>query len=187
MLKMGDLFVKRNSNYLNVKFLLFIGISVCFIGAIFSFSPPPYHVSYTEISYKKESKQLTFSIEVFTDDLETAIKLEYKPEKFFLGGKDLSDSTELYIQSYINNKVTVIMDGMVLKQRSYLPTESNPDRTTIYFEYVDIPPFTSLAFYSEVLINLFKDQQNIVEFQANGEKKKALLTIEKTNVTWTNN
>jgi len=152
--------------------------------SLLSLAPHPYHVSYTEIEYKKESKTLTFSIEVFTDDLENAIKLTYQPEKFFLGSDSLKPETEILIQKYILDKTTLLIDGIVLKGASFLPSECNPDRTVIYFQYNDLPPFSSFSFYSEVLLTLFKDQQNIVEFRNGTSKEKALLNSDKKSVTW---
>lgn len=167
----------------NLVILLMVFISVPLFWAL---APHPYHVSYTEIEYKKSEKTVTFSMEVFTDDLENAIKLNYKPDKFFLGGEVLSDSNELLIQQYVKEKVTVLIDGIILKEYNFLPSESNPDRTLIYFQFTDLPPFGGLTFYTEVLNHLFADQQNIVEYKKGNETFKALLNKEKTNATWKN-
>ncbi|MFT4753094.1 MAG: hypothetical protein ACI85Q_000630 [Salibacteraceae bacterium] len=158
-------------------FLLILGLS--------SSTPHPYHVSYTEIEFKEESRNLTFSIDVFTDDLETAIKLDYKPEKFFLGEGTINSANDSLIQLYVQNKTTILMDGVVLKGFSFLPTESNPDRTTIYFQFTDLPSFSSLTYYTSVLNHVFQDQQNIVAYKRGTQTQKALLSSEKTNATWT--
>jgi len=171
-------------NFLTSKHLSLIILMVVVSTPFFSFKPHPYHVSYTEINYKKEHKNLTFSIEIFTDDLETEIKLLFKPNKFFLGGDSLTDSTQLYIEQYVKIKTSVIVDGIVLKDFQFLPTESNPDRTIIYFELTDLPNFKSLAFYNEVLTNIFANQQNIVEFLHGSKKEKSLLNRDKTSATW---
>ena len=178
---LNQFFDKRKRSNLNAISGLLL---MTFITLIFSFTPHPYHVSFTEINYKKESQNLTFSVEVFTDDLEMAVKLDYKPEKFFLGTESLSDSTEILIQKYISSKTTVIIDGIVMKELNFLPSESNPDRTTVYFELTDLPNFKSFAFYNEVLVSTFPDQQNIVEFTHSGKKEKALFDKEKTSSTW---
>ena len=151
---------------------------------IFSFVPHPYHVSYTEIFYKKDAHQLTFSVEVFTDDLELALKLDSKSETIYLGTSPVSDSTEILIQKYLSKNISVIIDGIVLRQLTFLPTESNPDRTTIYFEIIDLPNFKSFAFYNEILINTLPDQQNIIEFNHSGKKEKVLFDKGKTSETW---
>ena len=180
----NQIFDKRNMLSLNdTKPTQLVGLITVFI-ALLSFLPHPYHVSYTQVDYKPVAKELTFSIELFTDDLENAIKLDYKPEKFYLGGATVSDSTEILLQKYIMDKLTVIMDGVVLKKPIFLPSQSTPDRTTIYFEFTDLPKFQSLTLYSELLTSLFKDQQNIIEFNNESKKEKALLTLKKTNVTW---
>jgi len=177
-------FVKRSGSYLSVKNGLVLGLSLSLIIGLASFIPHPYHVSYTEINYKKETHNLTFVFEVFSDDLENAIKLDYKPEKFFLGSDSLPETTEILIQQYIKDKTTIIIDGIVLRDFKFLPSQSTPDRTTIYLELTDMPNFKSLAFYNEILTNIFLDQQNIIEFTYANKIEKALLTKEKTSVTW---
>ena len=164
--------------------LVFIFVHILIILPLYAFTPHPYHVSYTEIDYNATEKVITLSLEVFTDDLETAIKLEYKPEKFFLGSETVGEAEEILIQKYVLDKTTFLIDGIVLKNAEFLPSESNPDRTMIYFQYTDLPPLTSVTFYSEILTSVFTDQQNIVEFRSGTKKEKALLTTEKTNATW---
>jgi hypothetical protein len=181
---LDQLFVKRMGSYLNVKKSIVLMISVVIFSTISGFSPHPYHVSYTEINFEKDSRSLTFVMEIFTDDLENAIKLEYKPKKFFLGNDSLTDSANIFIERYISERVTIIIDGIVLKDLQFLPTESNPDRTTIYFELTSLPNFKSFAFYNEILTNTFLDQQNIVEFKYDDKREKALFTKEKTSATW---
>jgi hypothetical protein len=177
-------FDKRVFNSLKINKTVFWGIFMITFFSILGFAPHPYHVSYTEINYKPEQNRLTFSVEIFTDDLENAIKLEYKPDQFFLGEKNLSLATEQIIQKYITNKISIIIDGIVIKSPHFLPSESNPDRTTIYFEYTDLPPFSSFSIYIEALNNIFKDQQHIIEFKSPQLTEKALLNIEKNNATW---
>ena len=80
--------------------------------------------------------------------------------------------------------MTIIIDGIVIKSPHFLPTESNPDRTTIFFEYTSLPPFSSFSIYTEVLNQIFKDQQHIIEFKSPKLTEKALLSIEKNNATW---
>lgn len=173
-------------NWLNGKKWIIPAVLLLSLPLIYGFGPHPYHVSYTEIEYKKADNTLTFSIEVFTDDLENAIKIEYQPEKFLLGSDTLSVPEENLVQSYIKENLTIILDGVVMKGFDFLPTESNPDRTIVYFQMQDLPPFDGLTFYSEILTSLFKDQQNIVEYKRGEQKVKALLTNEKKNVTWKN-
>lgn len=168
-----------NGNFITFSLLFILGLM-----PLFSFAPHPYHVSYTEIDYNKSERTLTFSLEVFTDDLENAIKISYKPSKFFLGSDSLSDSTEKLIQQYVSEKTTLVLDGNVFKGAEFLPTESNPDRTIIYFQYTNLPPISSIAYYSEVLTSIFKDQQNIIELRNGNTKEKALLSQDKKSVTW---
>lgn len=179
-----QLFDKRSLNsFKRLNWTHTLLFSFVFMVAL-SFVPHPYHVSFTEIVYKKDTQQLTFSIEVFTDDLEMALKLDTKSEAINLGSDPISDSTEALIQNYIRKNISVITDGIVLRQLHFLPTESNADRTIIYFELTNLPNFKSFAFYNEILINTLPDQQNIIEFNHSGKKEKALFDNSKTSQTW---
>tara|TARA_R110002050_G_scaffold297339_2_gene458604 strand:- start:7330 stop:7893 length:564 start_codon:yes stop_codon:yes gene_type:complete len=184
MWNLGQFFVKQNIGYLNGKKTFLFGLVWFTLFSFISFIPHPYHVSYTEINYKAASNNLNFAVEVFTDDLENEIKLQYHPEKFFLGNDTLSDSAQTLIEKYVLDNIHIIIDGIVLKQVQFLPVETNPDRTTIYFELNDLPHFKSFAFYNEMLTRTFLDQQNIVEFKYGQKKEKALFTKEKTSATW---
>ena len=144
----------------------------------------PYHVSYTQIEYKKETQNLTFSMEVFTDDLETALKMKYKTDKLFLGSNSITPKNDSLIFEYIKDQTTILIDGVVWKGYDFLTSESHPDRTIIYFQFNDLPPFSSLTFYATILNEIFTDQQNIIEYKQKNSKHKALLTSKKTNVTW---
>ncbi|MGB1002585.1 MAG: DUF6702 family protein [Salibacteraceae bacterium] len=179
-----QIFEKGFWNSLNGNKSIFVVTFLLGTTFLLSFAPHPYHVSYTEIEYKKTDNTMTFSVEVFTDDLESGIKLNYQPEKFQLSTSNIDSTNERLIQKYILDHFNIILDGIVFKQIEFLPTESNPDRTVIYFQITNLPPFHGLTLYSELLTSLFNDQQNIVEFKYNSTTEKALLTKAKKNVTW---
>ena len=149
-----------------------------------SFIPYNNHVSYTEITYDKSIKTISFTLEVFTPDLEKAIQLEFTAHDFVLGKDSISNSLEKFIQAYINQKTTIIIDGIVLKQAVFKPSTSQANRTIIQYSFTDIPPISSLSIYSEILTSVFTDQQNIVELISNESREKALLTNSKLNHTW---
>lgn len=175
---------KRIFQSVNTQKNTFGGLLLLIFIVFSGFAPHPYHVSYTEIEYKPREHRVTFSIEIFTDDLESAIHLELKPEKFFLGQEDLPKETEALIQEYVNQKLSVIIDGIVIKSPQYLPTQSNPDRTIIFFEFMDLPEFSSFSVHFQLLNHLIKGQQNIIEFKSPQITGKELLSIEKNNATW---
>jgi len=184
MWEFNQKFDKRVFHGVNTQKMTIGGLLLFLIFAFSAFVPHPYHVSYTEIEYKPQQHRVTFSIEVFTDDLEKAINLEFKPEKFFLGQDELSEETETLIQKYVAQKLSVIIDGIIIKSPQYLPSQSTPDRTTIFFEYTDLPEFSSFAVHFQLLNHLYKGQQNIIEFKSPQLTGKELLTIEKNNATW---
>lgn len=180
----NQLIDKRVVQRLNWLKWHYIGLISILFFTLYAFTPNPYHVSYTEIDYNENLKTISFTVEVFTDDFEKAILLEYKPDQIIIGVDSLPPPSELYIQLYITDKMTIIIDGIVLKQPTFKASQSNPERTIIQFSYTDLPPFKSLSVYSEILTTVFTDQQNILEFAYKETKEKALLTKSKLNHTW---
>lgn len=179
-----QLFDKRGLSSMKEIKTPFLGVLFLISVILFSFTPHPYHVSYTEINLHNEKSELTLSIEVFTHDLESAIKLEFKPESFSIGNDSIGEASEKLIRNYVKSNFTVIIDGIVLKDYVFQPSKTTPKRTVTFFSLTDLPNFKSLSIYSEILINLFPDQQNIIEFNSKNGQQKSLLSNKTTSATW---
>lgn len=180
----NQLIDKRIVNRLNWLKLLYFGLISFSISVLYGFVFSPNHVSYTEIKYEKNQKSLSITLEVYTNDLETAILLNNKPDTFVIGIDSLPAPSEQYIQAYITNTMTIIIDGIVIKQPKFISIKSDPKRTIIEFSYTDLPPFKSFSIYSEVFTSIFPEQQNIVVFNHQDIMQKALLTKSQLNHTW---
>lgn len=148
-------------------------------------APHPYHVSYTEINTTDSS--ITIALEVFTDDLQLAVKQAYQPEKYFLGADSISAEGQKLTRDYFSSVFQIVVNGKPLNDIVFFEIESNPDRTTIYVEFKNTVAIKSLAIKNSVLINVFSDQENIIEAKNQNNTEKALLHKGKEIATFTYN
>jgi hypothetical protein len=142
----------------------------------------PYHVSHTEIHTTDSS--ITFVIEVFTDDLEFAVKQLLQPEKYFLGDT-LSQSSFDLTEKYYAHVTQIVVNGKPLNEVLFFDVQSTPDRTTLYVEVKNTATIQSFALHSTLLIDAFSDQENIVELHHKDSIQKALLHKGKATATFT--
>lgn len=153
------------------------------IAIISSFTLHPYHVSTTEIAYKEGVNTLTFSTEIFTNDLESAVKKVHPDQKFFLGTA-LPHATELLLQEYIKSHISIRINEVEITDLDFLPAESNPDRTTVYFQLTNLPELTKLSYASTLLNHYLPDHTNIVSFLYRGRVLKATLGMNNSLIDW---
>ena len=78
---------------LNKTFLLF------FIIPLLSFTSHKYYLSLTQINYKTESKSIQIIINVFMDDIETALNKDYAIDLQLTTKKELPDN-DVYFKKY---------------------------------------------------------------------------------------
>ena len=164
----------RFARYFSLVIILVLGASM---------TPHPYHVSYTQIHYYGKKDHITVSVEMFTDDLEREVKTMYHLDKLFLGDS-LTPTSDSAITAYCMEHLNIYTDEKKLSTPIFLPSESNPDRTTIYFEFENVVPFNTLTLRCNLLTSLFKDQQNIIEVNFDSIQKKALLNSKSTVQSW---
>ena len=145
--------------------------------------PHPYHVSYTEVNTTDSS--VTVALEIFTDDLQLAIKQTYQPEKYFLGNDSISAKGQALTKQYFNSVFKIVINGKALNNILFFGIDSNPDRTTLFVEFKNMENIRSLAIHNQALLNVFADQENIIEAKHLNISEKALLHKGKEVATFT--
>jgi len=73
-----------------------------FIIPLLSFSIHKYYLSLTQIEYKSETKSVQIIINVFMDDIETALNKEYSIDLQLTTKKELKDN-DVYFKKYLEN------------------------------------------------------------------------------------
>lgn len=139
-----------------------------------------FYVSVTNVGYSEKDDALQITSRVFIDDLEDVLKERYNIEAHLATDKE-SDQSREYLQKYLRTKFVVAVNG---KPRTYENIGKKYDNDVLIF-YLEVPELKfqevkSIEIQNEMLTDLFDEQQNIVHFKINGNKKSFVLMKENT-------
>ena len=96
-----------------------------------------------------------------------------------LATKKESGEANFYIEKYMRSKLVISADNAI-KDFVFLGKKYDNDLVICYLEVedIDLPKHETLAVENDILTDLFDEQQNIVHFRINGEKKSFVLVKE---------
>lgn len=143
---------------------------------LLSFSSHKYFLSLTQINYKSESKSVQVIINVFMDDIETALNKDYNIDLQLTTKKELKDN-DVYFEKYLKEKLHFKIDN-ILKEFNYLGKEYDGDLVYFYLEIENIEAVNTIEISNKILTNQFSEQQNLVKSKVNKKHKSVLLTKE---------
>jgi hypothetical protein len=152
-------------------FLLF-----CII-PLLSFSPHKYYLSLTQIEYNSESKSIQIIINVFMDDIETALNKEYSID-LQLTNKNEMESNDVYFKKYLEKNLYFKVDN-TSSSFNYIGKEYDGDLVYFYLEIENVNSVEAIEVVNTILIDYFPEQQNLIKSKVNKKHSSILLT--KTN------
>jgi len=149
--------------------------TVLFFGLIASSSHRFYTAIY-QINYVPQKKMLQITTRIFADDVNTALKKQYSKTTYIGSEKEAHEDIDL-LKKYISDKFKLAVNGQ-LKPMEYLSHETENDAVVCYFRVKDISKFNYIEIENSILTEVFPEQQNIIQFNNNGQKQSLLLTNE---------
>ena len=132
-----------------------------------------FYMSITDINYNSTSKALEISIKFFTDDLEKALE-EKNNSRIFLGTSKEIELTDSLLQSYLIEKFVVKQGGQI-KNIEYVGQETEQEYTWAYLELKGYDSESKIWIENSVLIDLFQEQANRINFINNSYTKSVTL------------
>ena len=132
----------------------------------------PVHVSVTEIAFDEKEKELEIISRIFSDDLESAIRVFKKQPELNLLEPVASVTTDQLISEYIQTRFKVSLSGKPQKIK-YLGHEVEGDAILCYIQVVNVKKLETIEVYNSVLTELYDDQSNLVHVTL-GETVKSL-------------
>ena len=148
-------------------------IILLFIAPLLSFSLHKYYVALTEVTFKEESQSVQMIMNVFMDDIETAINSDYKVDLQLTTQKELKD-TDAYFYKYLKEHFKTTINN---KQVSYnfIGKEYDGDIVYFYLEIENITEINTIEILNTVLLKHFPEQQNLVKASIKKERKSLFL------------
>jgi hypothetical protein len=137
-----------------------------------------FYVSVTNVSYSEKDDAIQITSRIFIDDFEKALheRYEINPK---MATKDELSSIDTYIEKYLKSKFLVYLDNEQ-KGITFIGKKYDNDIIVCYLEVpkVNFKGLKSIAIINEVLTDIFEDQQNVVHFKLNNQKKSFVLSQE---------
>lgn len=145
-----------------------------FIVPLLSFSAHKYYLSLTQINFKSETKSVQIIINVFMDDIETALNKDYNINLQLTTKEELKNN-DVYFKKYLKEKLAFKIDG-VAKEYIYIGKEYDGDLVYFYLELENINKVNTIEVTNTILTNHFPNQQNLIKSKIGKKHKSILLT-----------
>jgi len=160
----------------NLKIIIFCLLIFPFFAG---FVAHKFYVSTTKVEYVKERKSIQIISKIFVEDLEQVLQERYS-SRVQLDPKKETDLDQSYLLNYISQKLKFKINEKEA-QLIYIGKEYDIDILNIYFEIEDVDSLESIRIENKILIDLFPEQQNIIHFS--NEKNKRNLILDKNHST----
>lgn len=131
-----------------------------------------FHFSRTKAHYNSETQTLQMSMNVFTDDLELAVRtMGHEDFKIDIEPNALTDSL---MSIYILSKFRAQHAGQQLKM-DWVGHECDYDVTYVYVESEPFSLDTTLLIDQTLLMEIFDDQENVLDFESSDIEESHIL------------
>lgn len=144
-----------------------------------SFAWHKFYVSVTQIDFVPNKKRVEITSRIFIDDLEKALERKFK-KKFYLTTSNEIENADVLIQEYLKEKIKISINKKSQKIE-YLTKEVEGDVLIFYTKIAISKKINTFEIYNSLLTDLYKEQQNIVHLNINGNKNSFLFTNSETN------
>ena len=134
----------------------------------------PFHVSVTEIKYKKEKKTIQISTRIFLDDMEMALRAATGNEMLNITLEEDWGSINVALKDYIMDHLK-IYNAKGQMDAKYVGAEIERDVIWIYTEVEKVKELKTVRVANSLLTEAYNDQENIVHFRAHGKVRSARL------------
>lgn len=135
-----------------------------------------FYVSISQVDLNRDTRSLEISMRVFTHDLIDAIKGD-KEDLLLLGSDKENPEAADIIVKYLNDNFA-ILQGKHNLDFNFIGFELENDIIWMYLE-VPFKKFSDFQIENKLIMDLYPDQKNIVNFRDSGSTKSQICTKSK--------
>jgi hypothetical protein len=148
--------------------------AVVLIFGLCSFGMHRYYVAIYQVDFAPEKKRIEITARIFLDDLNLALEKEFKT-KIQLGEKRETAQDVVLLQKYMSQHLKVSIDG---KEQTvfFLSKEIENNIMIIYLKINDVKKFKSIKIYNNALLEVYSEQQNIIQTNFYNTKRNYIFT-----------
>lgn len=149
-------------------------LPMLFIVLLCSFAVHKFYVGIYQVNYVPKKKEIQITARIFIDDLEKTLEKKFQKRIYLATPKEIAE-TDDFIKKYLNEKLQLTVNSSS-KSLKFLGKETE-DNVLICYLTASVPEkINTIEVYNSVLTETYPEQQNIVHFNVNGNKKTVLLT-----------
>ena len=137
-----------------------------------------FYVAIYQVKYDSQKKMVQITTRIFIDDLNDALKKKYEVTTF-IGSEKESPQDITFLKKYLTDKFKLTINGKP-KSMNYLSNEVENNVLICYLNIKEVSKISTIEVENTVLTELYPEQQNIIQYNNNGEKQNLLLTEEIT-------
>ncbi|MGB0882057.1 MAG: DUF6702 family protein [Vicingaceae bacterium] len=149
---------------------------------LLSFSIHKYYVSITEAEYNATTEKFEMSIKFIGHDLEKALDNSGAPN-LFLGTEKELEKANHYLESYVNQRFHMVVDGKSLNYKIIGKEVNNDDFIYCYLESDEVSNPNSITIKNTLLTEIFNEQANTVYLKVGNQKFNYSLNKSKVSDT----
>lgn len=145
---------------------LFVGLS--------SFGVHKFYVSIYQVDFVPEKKRIEITARIFMDDLNIALEREFKI-KTQVGEKSETPEDLVFLQKYLKKHLRISADGKE-QNVQFLSKEIDNNVVIVYLKINEIKKFSSIKIVNSALLEIYSDQQNIMQTNFYNNKRNYIFT-----------
>jgi len=161
-----------------MKRIVKISLLVLLFFALSAMSLHRFYAAIYQVNFVPQKKMMQITTRIFIDDLNEALKNQYHKRTFIGTEKETPEDITL-MKKYLAEKFKLTINNQP-KAMNYLSNELENNIIICYFNIKDITKVTTVEVQNTILIELYAEQQNIIQYNNNGKKQSLLLTSEIT-------
>lgn len=154
-------------------------LSVLLLFALASFTVHKFYIAIYQINYVTDKKRLEITSRIFVDDLNAALFKNYKIKTHIGESTETQEDIDLMNQ-YLLEHFKIKVNGNP-KNIQFISKEMENNVVIGYYKIVDVAVIKTLSIQNTSLMEVYSDQQNIIQTNLNGKKQSLLLTLENPN------
>ncbi|WP_313808452.1 DUF6702 family protein [Flavobacterium sp.] len=139
-----------------------------------SFAVHKFYVAIYQVNYEPKKKELQITTRIFIDDLEKALETRFHKKIYLATSKEIPQTDDL-IKSYLSEKFRISVNSSS-KSLKFLGKETEDNVLICYLTTPVLEKINTISIHNSVLTETYDEQQNIVHFKVNGNKKTVLMT-----------
>ncbi len=154
-------------------------IFLLFFFVLAAFNVHKFYVAIYQINFVPEKKRIEITSRIFVDDLNAALEKKFQ-QKTHIGEPNENSDDVVKMNQYLLEQLKVKVNGKP-KTIVFVRKEMESNVVVGYYKILDVKTVNSIYVRNSSLMELFSDQQNIIQTSFNGKKQSLLLTSDSSS------